>query len=354
MKIAIGILSLLAIAFLILWSNYDNESIPPHEDNANYRITSQAFAAASSINQEISTTTQLDRSRSSADMLLLNSIKERIDKAANKEERNSLLVQIARDHFTTSDISTKNSIASAIRHLILSGEHQESLGIATIVYSRMGTFADTRDILLYSHNKGYINNDEYATELIQMISDVAIQSKEEAHKLISEVMTFNSPSVRAQLFGTVPSMSFLSNIGDESVKVLVKFANESKPSFDVDIAVTGYFSANTYEEWLNSLISLHSRLDSTHEVGAILKRIYHGRIDDPREALVLYNSDIYRKIGNSADNRALKSEIESLVLTYRNEYPSSALVRDMDPQIFADIEAKGTKPVAKPSSAGHP
>ncbi len=226
--------------------------------------------------------------------------------------------------YINSSASGRKKIADFIRDAIARGD--EISGVAVMVYSRLGYFGDTYDILKRSHVEGVIDDNAYYSENLRHALSEEVALVERAHFLEAALSTENEYTAEV-LFSMMRGRSGYANLDTVSREKIADYIESSKPEFSSDFASLGIISSERCVNWLLSSIHIERRVEGELDLGRILVDKFKDGFDDPREALSLYTSTLFQELKAKGSAPSFVSAVEEEVRKYSESYPNNQIVK---------------------------
>jgi hypothetical protein len=238
-----------------------------------------------------------------------------------------------------SSIQLNSQILAIIKDTINSGNTTTEKS-AVLVYSRLGYFGDSEEVIGNARASGILSPHEYAKEITYLIP--LAKSSEDQNRLIGKLMGSGaSPDIiSAEISSAIQMPGYLSSLQHSAVNALSKNLKLFEPTFGTNENELGMIDAIQYTNWLSSRTELAHALGSNINPGDVYAKEILNSPNAPRKALSVMISQLSESAINSLAQQGKLETVKQIIDTYGARLKPDNPIQQMISEVNLKISSK--------------
>jgi hypothetical protein len=225
-------------------------------------------------------------------------------------------------------------IAEDLRRLVYTG-HQDVATAATLAFSRLGYFQDSRAVLQYAKDKHYIDVDGYYGELAHLVSFAPAHDQVD---MVSEIRSARNQYAIEILASMSKSAGFLPTIHPETQRALKQCLEENEPDMEKALGSFGGTDRIIFENWLDAVGTLSVATSTQSYSDAVFPRLNDESID-PRKIMAFLSSFAGKRFISDVGRKAPFENMMKRATHYSRQFPQNVHMRDAVQEITIAVNS---------------
>jgi hypothetical protein len=230
-----------------------------------------------------------------------------------RDEQINLLRIAGQMHRGTQDVTSKTALQQQIS-VIAIGTSDARLGkAATLVYSRLGFFPDSLQVLSRAHERGFISHDDYYGDLTHLLP--AAPTALDQSKVISELGAGNNAFSREVLAGLLVNRDIVKNLKPEAACDVAVILMQNEPGFGSSNSTISTADCLAYADWMGAVVGLNAMASGEPE-SAVMARLLKIDGTHPKKLIaVMISEPTARLVRRGFDTRSIQ-KIDSAIASF--------------------------------------
>ncbi|HYD94934.1 MAG TPA: hypothetical protein VEC01_06385 [Noviherbaspirillum sp.] len=253
-------------------------------------------------------------------------------------EEKVALARLLGSLYSPADATGMNAaIAQDLRRLARA-EQRELAGAAVLVYSRLGYFPDTPDILSSARRNGAIDDDGYFGELAHLVPFAPAHAQ---RALVAELRRSKNPYGTEVITFVLQAKEVVKKLDPAAKEELLLLLNETEPAFPMPLGDFGYTDAIRFANWLHASAMLAVEIKGASYRDMVLAKLDDERTD-PRKIMAFLSSGEGRRLIGEVGQRAPFEKMQQRIALYSRQLPQNEAMKEIVDGVNATLA--GLKP----------